>query len=244
MAERFFCPDATPDPGGCLTLEGDEAHHLGRVRRIGVGQVVEVFDGRGFATRAEVVAVGRTRVELRPVGSPLPEQEPPVRLTLATGVPKGDRFDWLVEKATELGVERLVPVLSERSVVRPAPAKIARLRRTVIEASKQCGRSRLMLLDDPLPWPVMLTSFAHEPLRLLADPGGGASVHWPPVGHERRAVVAIGPEGGLTDAEAAGAIEAGWLPVSLGPFVLRVETAALAAAARIAALSGSANRDA
>src|SRR3954451_5694044 len=105
MAERFYCPDAATRAEGRLELTGDEARHLARVRRVGVGEVVEVFDGRGFASRAEVVSIGKHEVELTPLGPPLPDRESSVHLTLAMAVPKGDRFDWLVEKATELGVD-------------------------------------------------------------------------------------------------------------------------------------------
>lgn len=237
MAERFYDPNAASYAGGRFTLEGDEAHHLGRVRRIGAGEVVEVFDGLGFATRAEVIAVGKKSVELQPVGVPLPLHEPPARLTLATAVPKGDRFDWLVEKATELGVDRLIPLQTERSVVDPGPAKIGRLRRAVIEAAKQCGRNRLMMLDDPRPWPEVVGEFVAERVKIVAHPGGSSFGQWSHPAPGDRAVVAIGPEGGLTDSEIETAEAAGWGRVSLGTHVLRVETAALVAAVRLLALA-------
>jgi len=237
MAERFYDPNAASYAGGRFTLEGDEAHHLGRVRRIGAGEVVEVFDGLGFATRAEVIAVGKKSVELQSVGLPLPFHEPPVRLTLATAVPKGDRFDWLVEKATELGVDRLTPLLTERSVVDPGPAKIGRLRRAVIEAAKQCGRNRLMTLDDPRPWRAVVGDFSGDRAKLIAHPGGAPFGLWPHPEPGAHAVVAVGPEGGLTDSEIETAEAAGWVRVGLGTHVLRVETAALAAAVRLLALA-------
>jgi 16S rRNA (uracil1498-N3)-methyltransferase len=133
LADRFYCPE--PPIDGRMTLEGDEARHLIRVRRVGLGEGVEVFDGRGSVYRAEVSGLGRDRVDLtiRGVG---PSGRPTAcRLTLATAVPKGDRFDWLVEKATELGVARLVPLVTERSVVAPRSAKLDRLRRVIVEAS-------------------------------------------------------------------------------------------------------------
>src|SRR5262249_15441748 len=143
---------------GRLRLPADEARHLSRVCRLGLGDQVEVFDGQGFATTAEVVVIRDDWVELSARGAPLPVRQPECALTLATAVPKGDRFDWLVEKATELGVERLIPMLSERSVVDPRSSKLTRLRRTVIEASKQCGRARLMVLEGPVPWTRLATS--------------------------------------------------------------------------------------
>ena len=107
--------------------------------------------------RAEVTAQGKDWVDLRVVGDPLPDRVAPCRVTLATAVPKGDRFDWLVEKATELGVDRVVPIVTERSVVDPRATKLDRLRRLIVEASKQCGRNRLMVLEQPCPgrpgWP-------------------------------------------------------------------------------------------
>ncbi len=235
MADRFFCPD--PPVGDRLALGGDEAHHLARVRRVGVGEVVEVFDGRGFATRAEVVALGRDRVELVAVGDPLPDRAAAIRLTLATAVPKGERFDWLVEKATELGVSRLVPIVTDRSVVDPRAAKLDRLRRVVVEASKQSGRNRLMELAPPSPWAAVVADRG-DPVRLLAHPVGVPARDWPLVRRGGPATLAVGPEGGFTGEEVEEALAAGWLAVSLGETLLRVETAGLAGCATLLALGG------
>jgi 16S rRNA (uracil1498-N3)-methyltransferase len=233
MADRFYCPELSKT--GQLALEGDEAKHLARVRRLGPGDVVEVFDGQGFATRAEVVAVGRDRVELRPFGDPLPDRTPPCRVTLATAVPKGERFDWLVEKATELGVERLVPLVTERSVVDPSDAKLDRLRRVIVEASKQCGRNRLMVLDRPWAWYAYL-SMPEGEQGFLAHPGGLPPHAWPRPWVGDGATLAIGPEGGFTDAEVDLAGAAGWRVVGLGATLLRIETAGLAGCSTLLAL--------
>jgi 16S rRNA (uracil1498-N3)-methyltransferase len=225
MAERFFC--AEPPLGDQLTLHAEESRHLSRVRRLGPGDVVEVFDGRGFATRAQVVAVARDRVELRVVGEPLRDRLAPCRLTLATAVPKGERFDWLVEKATELGVARLVPLVTEHSVVDPRSAKLDRLRRRIVEAAKQCGRNRVMELDPPTAWASFVLQVVDQP-RLLAHPDGLATPAWPRPRSGGSATLAVGPEGGFSDSEVASARAAGWLPVTLGETRLRIETAGLA----------------
>ncbi|WP_406696735.1 RsmE family RNA methyltransferase [Singulisphaera sp. Ch08] len=234
MADRFYCPD--PPVSGRLTLEGDEARHLLRVRRLGLGDQVELFDGRGYATCAEVTAVGRDRVELVAVGTALADRALPCRLTLATAVPKGERFDWLIEKATELGVARFVPIITERSVVDPRDAKLERLRRRVVEASKQCGRNLLMEVERPTPWPALLKSTTDD-VRLLAHPSGCLRGQWPRgnAGQGGSVTLAVGPEGGFTDAEVADAQASGWSIVGLGTTILRIETAGLVGASAVLA---------
>lgn len=240
MADRFYCPD--PPAAGRLTLVGDEARHLARVRRLGAGAVVEVFDGRGpTARRAEVRVVATDRVELEILGEPVAGREPPFPLVLYAAVPKGERFDWLVEKAVEVGVARLVPLVAARSVVEPRPSKLERQRRTVVEASKQCGRNRLMEVVEPWPMARLLRE-ERSAVRLLARPGGLVPSEWPPVEPGEGAALAIGPEGGFTDEEADAARDAGWVAASLGPTILRVETAAVVGAALGLALGMRATR--
>ncbi len=233
MADRFYCPD--PPVDGHFVLEGDEARHLGRVMRLGPGDVVELFDGRGFASLAKVVGLEKKRVVLFREGEPLAERETPCRLTLATAVPKGERFDWLIEKATELGVTRLIPLITERSVVVPGNAKLERLGRVIIEAAKQCGRSRLMTLERPTPWTEVVVN-EEDGFRLLAHPGGLAAPCWPRARRGDSVILAVGPEGGFTDAEASAGRDAGWTLISLGSTLLRVETAGLAGSSAILAL--------
>ncbi len=235
MAGRFFCPE--PLAEGRFTLGSDEARHLVRVLRFGVGDRVEVFDGRGFATLAVVTELGRDRVELAAEGEPLVDRVAPCQLTLATAVPKGERFDWLVEKATELGVHRLVPLITERSVVDPRTGKLDRLRRAIVEACKQCGRNRLMELETPTSWERLVTE-AHESVRIVAQPCGLPPELWPRVPHGGSAVLAIGPEGGFTESEVTLARNAGWTVARLGATVLRIETAGLAGSAALLALCG------
>jgi 16S rRNA (uracil1498-N3)-methyltransferase len=213
-------------------LKAGEARHLSRVCRLGAGDEVEIFDGRGGATRAKVIALGVDRVDLIAVGAPIPERVPPFPLVLASAVPKADRFDWLVEKATELGVERLIPLICERSVVEPGSRKISRLERTIIEASKQCRRSRLMVLEPPVRWPLVAESVPQS-LKFFADMAGVPTnlVERIPTGQP--VILAIGPEGGFTEAERELAGRTGWLGIELGVNTLRIETAGLAGCAAL-----------
>jgi 16S rRNA (uracil1498-N3)-methyltransferase len=232
VSDRFFAPD--PPIDGRIALPDDEARHLARVLRKVPGDRVEVFDGVGHAYRAVVQSIGRDAAILADL-EPLPAEPPPTcPLTLATAVPKGDRFDWLVEKATELGVGRLVPIVTDRSSVDPRAGKLDRLRRLIVEASKQCGRSRLMVLESPRPWADVRAGAAG----FVAHPGGPTPSSWPPFDARRGAILAIGPEGGFTDPEVDEARAAGWLVVGLGPTVLRVETAAVVGAALVLAHAG------
>jgi len=231
VSQRFYCP--TPPVDGLFRLDPDESRHLTRVCRKGVDDVVELFDGKGFATAARVVVASKDAVQLQAEGPPIAEPPSACSVEIGAAVPKGDRFDWLVEKAVELGVDRVVPLATERSVVDPRGSKLDRLRRTIVEASKQSGRSRLMHLADPEP----LASFLAraEGLRLVAHPSGVSFEFWPVVAAGSLVRLVIGPEGGLTDEEVETARSLGWTPVRLAGPILRVETAALAGAASVLA---------
>ena len=228
MADRFYAPG--PWTEGKAQLEGDEARHLARVRRVESGELVNLFDGQGRSATAEVIAIARDRVSLSIVEEGDLDRSLAGPLVLATAVPKGDRFDWLVEKATELGVSRLVPLVTSRSVVDPRSSKLDRLRRLIIEASKQSGRSRLMDLGPPITWAEWLRhgSTGIETV-FLAHPSGDRLIEASKPDFSRGIGFAIGPEGGFSDMEVEEAREAGHRVIALGPTILRVETAALAA---------------
>ena len=136
MPARFYCPD--PPRDGRLQLNADESRHLIRVCRLGVGDRIEVSDGPGFRGEGVSLCVleAQAASSSPPRGTLAPEAPLPCSLILATAVPKGERFDWLIEKATELGVERLIPLVTDRSVDEPRVSKLERLRRSIIEASK------------------------------------------------------------------------------------------------------------
>ena len=221
MSDRFYCPQLPQ--AGRFQLAGDEARHLARVCRLGPGDAAQVFDGRGARYETTVATVSRDRVELRVVAGPIAQAPPHCELTLASAVPKGERFDWLVDKATELGVDRLIPLVTQRSIVIPGPAKLERLRRSIIEAAKQCGRDRLMTLDEPMRWEQLLETLGPTAARLLAHPGGTAlaASHRP-----HRPCWRLGPKGGSRTKKSIKLARRGWTIVGLGIYRLRVETAA------------------
>lgn len=226
MADRFYTSSALSL--GPVLLQGPEAHHLANVRRFQAGEIVVLFNGDGHEYPAEVVSIDKKSValEVRSVASP--QREVSFRLEIAAPLPKGDRGDFLIEKLTELGVTCFVPLRTHRSIVVP---KIEKLQRAVIEASKQCGRNVLMRVHDLADWSEYCRRDGLPACRLLAHPG---ATSWP--GSMRGELcAAVGPEGGFTLEEVRMAEDAGWQLVTLGPRTLRMETAAIALAARLAA---------
>src|SRR3954470_474613 len=203
MSERFYSPH--PITAGGMMLDGPEAHHLLHVMRASVGDEVTLFDGTGAEFRATVETVRRTDAELRIIERREIDRELPFELVVGVALPKGDRQKWLVEKLTELGVTTLVPLITERCVAQPAAAAFDRLRRSIIEAAKQCGRNRLMNITEPQMW---VTWIAREngtsTQRLLAHPGGQPLIEFG-LSQTDSIQLGIGPEGGITDAEVAAA---------------------------------------
>ena len=239
MADRYFLE--TPPKDGRAVVSGPEAHHLMHVMRARPGDEIVLFDGSGAEFAARVEKTGRSEVQCVVLSRSEIDREAAGQMVVAVALPKGDRQRWLVEKLVELGVSELAPLETERGVAQPVDNALARLRRSVIEASKQCGRNRLMAIAAPRPWRDFATSAAGDSIRLVAHPGGT------PCGQvldrlrasepHRHVQFAVGPEGGFTDAEVNLALQAGWQAVDLGKRILRVETAAvfLAALAVLAA---------
>ncbi len=226
MTDRYYTDH--PITGPKARLAGAEAHHLLHVMRAKPGEAIVLFDGSGAEFIARVEAAGRNEVELTVLERHEVDRELPRPLTLGVSLPKGDRQRWLVEKAVELGLSRLVPLVTARSVAQPVDKALERLRRVVVEASKQCGRNRLMEIGNPLDW----RRFVHDTQteRWLAHPAHDRAI---PIASFLRNLpsgdvsLAVGPEGGFTDDEIAIAVASGWQIVDLGPRILRVETAAL-----------------
>ena len=226
MAERFFVDH--PIAGDRAVLVGPEAHHLIHVMRAKPGTRVMLFDGSGAEFTAEVSEVRRSEVGLAVLDRKHVDRELPLRLVLGVALPKGDRQKWLIEKAVELGAAQVVPLQTTRSVAQPVEQALERLRRTVIEASKQCGRNRLMELSQSQTWEEFIRGTADIAVRWVAHPGG---THELPPGRDASTTasvaLAIGPEGGFSADELQMALDRGWRQVALGTRILRVETAAI-----------------
>ncbi|HGY09594.1 MAG TPA: 16S rRNA (uracil(1498)-N(3))-methyltransferase [Oceanithermus profundus] len=228
---RVFVPRIDPE----IVLTGREAHHLLHVLRVRPGREVVVFDGAGLEAEARVLHAGEGAVRLAAGEPRAVRREPPFELVLYVALLKGDKLADVVRAGSELGVGRFVPLVTERSVPREmGRAKLERLRRIAVEAAKQSGRSRLPEVAPPVPLAAL------EPVNfgLVAHPGAArvlAGAAWPEAGE---AALASGPEGGFTKAEVEQLIGLGFLPVGLGPRILRAETAPLVLAAAAAAVRG------
>lgn len=230
MSQRFFSPKPIvfdPNAPTLVCLESQEAHHFLHVMRGGVGDRLTLFDGSGQEFEAEVTETGRREITVTVLSSEAVDRESRATLTLGVAMPKGDRQKMLVEKLTELGVTRLVPLRTERSVAALKGSALDKLRRGVIEASKQCGRNVLMSIDEPSRYEDFLRE-TEAAAKLIAHPYDGSSAS---IGNAASIAVAIGPEGGFTDEEVTTAAAAGWGRLTIGRSILRIETAAIAAAA-------------
>jgi len=240
MSERFFVESAIESNRAILA--GAEAHHALHVLRAKVGDALTLFDGSGAEFSAKIARLGRQEIECEVLKRQEVHRELRGSITLAVALPKGDRQRWLVEKCVELGVARLIPLMTTRGVAQPTDQALVRLRRSVIEASKQCGRNRLMEVAEAIR---ATDLFGETPgvARCVADPSGDLGfVAWHRQQGEdalRTVVCAVGPEGGFSDEELAQARAQGWPIVRLGARILRVETAAAYVAAVLGAMADS-----
>ena len=230
MSDRFFVEEFIA--GDTARLQGQEAQHLLKVLRAKPGDEITVFDGSGDEFAATISSVSRSEVGLDITQRRHIDRELGFDLIIGVALPKGDRQRWLVEKLTELGVTRLMPLLTTRGVAQPVDQALHRLRRFVIEASKQCGRNRLMTIGEPRRMREFLSETDCDTHRLIAHPSPVAKSIQTNRANTNVAV-AIGPEGGFTDEEASQAVEQGWEAIQLGSRILRVETAAIAVAAAL-----------
>jgi 16S rRNA (uracil1498-N3)-methyltransferase len=234
LARRRFFVDRIH--GGEAELTGEAARHLARVLRAEPGQRYEISDSHS-AYLAEISDVSPRRIAFR-ILEPLPAGAPSPRIILYAALIKFDRFEWLVEKATELGVTRIVPVnagRAEKGLTSAAAKRVERWRKIARESSQQARRVQSPEIAPPSEFPAALTDSSRYRYFLEEQPGAAPLLRALPPEPDRRSEDAIailaGPEGGWTDGERSLASDADWTPVSLGQHILRAETAAIAALA-------------
>jgi 16S rRNA (uracil1498-N3)-methyltransferase len=222
-----------------VALTSEQQHYLTRVLRLRSGDRFIAMDGQAHSWLAELATV-----EARLLNPITVTSELPLAVTLALALPKGNGFDEVVRQVTELGVDRIVPIISDRTLLKPSPHKLERWRRIAQEAAEQSERQIVPAILDPMDWQDCLAIARPDPLRLLcvargnpphlleclSQAGLSESDVWPPV------TIAIGPEGGWTEPEVERAIAAGYQPVSLGRRILRAVTAPMVALALVAGL--------
>ena len=222
--------------GDLLQLPAPAAAHVARVLRAREGDPVVLFNGDGREYQSRIETVRGSRVAVAVGTARTVDRESPVALTLLQCLPRGDRMDWIVQKATELGVERIVPLVSRRSVVRisagQAESKAMHWRAIAVAACEQSGRNRVPAIDAPRGLDEHLGSIGSAGMRFVLDPDAAppaADAAWVHAATPIALDVAVGPEGGFEPQELDGFRIAGYCGVRLGPRILRTETAAIAA---------------
>jgi 16S rRNA (uracil1498-N3)-methyltransferase len=228
--------------GGVSLLPEDAAHHAVHVLRLRAGDELILFNGRGGEYAGRIAAVDRLRVSVDVLEHRRLERESPLAVTLVQGVSAGEKMDFTVQKATELGVAAVQPVVAARSSGRitgeRAALKRAHWRRVAIAACEQCGRNRIPEILPVLPLAEYCRVPAAAGARLLLSPQAQLGLRAAAARLDGAATLASGPEAGFGAEEEAMLVAAGFVPVRLGPRVLRTETAALAALAALNALAG------
>ena len=239
---RFYCPQPLA-AGAIVDLPDAVAHHL-HVVRMQPGDALTLFDGRGGQYRASLLDVGKKRASAQVEEHEAREAELPYAIMLAQGLPEGTKMDWIVEKAVELGVAAIVPLAARRSVVRlsgeRAEKRHAHWQGVIVAASEQCGRNRLAQLAPLAGVEAWLAAPASppQPTILLSPRAEQSLAAWAGASGPQALRLMVGPEGGFSAEEEAAAVAAGAVALSIGPRVLRTETAGLAVIAALNALWG------
>jgi 16S rRNA (uracil1498-N3)-methyltransferase len=232
--------DAPLSVGQQIVLPEQAATHLMRVLRLRAGAALTLFNGQGGEYAAELLALERGTARAAILKQVPIERESPLRLILLQGISRGERMDLIVQKATELGIERLVPIAAEHGIVRLDPIqgirRVEHWQSIAISACEQCGRNRVPHIDPVVTLAKALEALPAEGARLLLDPEGAMTLATVPVAGA--ATVLIGPEGGWSEAERRLCERTGISACRLGPRVLRTETAPLAVLAALQALHG------
>jgi 16S rRNA (uracil1498-N3)-methyltransferase len=240
MISRFHCPFPLA-PGAVVELPPEAAHHAVRVLRLGVGDEIGLFDGRGGEWRGRLLRVGK-QVAVALESFIDEEREPPLAVTIAQALPAADKMDWVVQKGVELGAAAFRPLAARRSLIRLSGERMERRvqhwQSVAVAACEQCGRNRVPPVAPLVDLPQFLGETRVENgLHLVLAPGGSQRLAGLPR-PAAQVTLLVGPEGGFEDAELVAALSAGFRAVSLGPRVLRTETAGLAALAAMMALWG------
>ena len=238
---RVYVPQPL-HPGREIDLPVQAGEHLVRVLRLERGHPLRLFNGDGDEYAGEIASLAKRGVTAR-VGAAAEsaDRESPLRITLAQGIARGEKMDWILQKATELGVARIVPLVTDRTEVKldaeRAERRLAHWHAVLGAACEQCGRNRLPELDEP----IRLADWAAQPaageLRLALDPSGSMNLRALSPTMSRMTLV-VGPEGGLSEHDLDTLAQAGFAGLRLGPRILRTETAGLAALAALQALHG------
>lgn len=228
MTRRYFVPNL-PNAGGPISLPSFEAQHAIRVMRIKVDDTVELFNGSGLQTEAKVVQLGRNECVCLAEAGQIIDREPSASLHLGIALPKPDRAKELIERLTELGVQRVTPIIAERTQRGPTESILEKLSKVVIEACKQSGRNHLLQISPPATAEQYFQEVSAGK-KIIAHPSDQGITLSELIGggkHQSYAI-AIGPEGGWTDFEYQQAVERGFESINLGKRIYRIETAAVA----------------
>ena len=225
-----------------IELPAQAGEHIARVLRLDRGHPLRLFNGDGGEYAGELTSLAKRAVFARVLeAAPVPDRESPLRITLGQGVARGDKMDWILQKATELGVARIVPLMTDRTEVKldaeRAERRMSHWQAVIASACEQCGRNRLPQIDEPMrlaDWAAALDDSAG--VRLSLDPHGDIGVRGLAI--ESHATLAVGPEGGLSQHDLATLAQADFRGLRLGPRILRTETAGLAALAALQAIHG------
>jgi 16S rRNA (uracil1498-N3)-methyltransferase len=243
-APRFYCPPPLPLSTN-YELPPEAAHHASRVLRLRVGDAVQIFDGLGNALDATINAISGKHVMLGNLQTCMVQPDSGLHIVLAQAMCTSDKMDWVVQKATELGATEIVPVQAQRSVAKLTGARADKrtehLRNVTVSACEQSGRNTLPRLHAPQDLVAWLNGMRQATgSKFILLPGGASNLQSQPK-PKGQATLLIGPEGGFATDEANVAQQAGFIPVLLGPRVLRTETAALAGIAALQTLWGDFN---
>lgn len=231
MSERFFVSPLLDQ--NSVQIEGPEARHIAKVMRLKVGNQVILFDGENREAIAQITEIKKEQVRLSIESLAEVNREARCQVTIATALPKGDRLKFMVEKLTEIGVSTLLPVNFERSTVLPTKNTLDKMRRYVVEASKQCERNQLMKIAEPASSQLILQSI--EGPKWICRPKVKNELTNQIHENLQSLTICIGPEGGISSAEFEMFKNQQWLPVCFGPRVLRTETAAIYSATSVIA---------